>query len=216
MLPDHTCKEKIQLMEVAQLTQWMECFQKSDPSGREPRGSIRGRWGDQTQKINKNKNHVNNRPKTSVSKCVWGNSDTLFFNVTYYIVFMYIILYYAIAILSLLLLLLLLFLLYYLIWPNTSNMRSEDLRHVTLQILWEQLETMTDYRGGPALTSPILLNHCELLYARFLFCSEENQLSLQKLSQLSFHTQIVRRCVCSETVSRPEWSPTVGNRTFLE
>lgn len=80
---------------------------------------------------------------------------------------------------------------------------------------------MTDYRGGPALTSPVLLNaalccHCELLYGCFLFCSQENELSLQKLLQLSFHTQIVRGCVCSETVSRPEWSPTVGNRTFLE
>lgn len=26
---------------------------------------------------------------------------------------------------------------------------------------------MTDYRGGPALTSPVLLNHCELMYGRF-------------------------------------------------
>lgn len=76
MLPDHTCKEKIQLMEVAQLTQWMECFQKSDPSGREPRGSIRGRWGDQTQKINKKKNHVNNRPKT-ISAVAGENKDNL-------------------------------------------------------------------------------------------------------------------------------------------
>lgn len=98
MLPDHTCKEKIQLMEVAKLTQWMECFQKLYPSGREPRAAFVE--GDQTKKNKKKQNRAN-----TIFAVAGENKDNLsvrklrhtFFYVTYYIVFYvyYIILYYC-------------------------------------------------------------------------------------------------------------------------